>query len=335
MVIGHPGSLRARVETYFADLAQHVECFEPIADGHAGRSFALHLCDPGGLRRPFVLKLGPPGVRRSGSADIYRQSALLNALSGTALPVPAIRWACDRDEPLGAPFVVMERLPGRSFIVWEPHPSLIEGDGGATVWRQAAELLAILHDIDFRDHLEGWERPTGWPDEIVRWTGLARHSHDASRRERLMVLGDRLRTSMPADEAVGLVHGDFQPGNILYDGGKATGLIDWDLAAIGPQGVDVGWLMMMADAAAWHPAFRPVAPVPKEELLDIYKNRGGPAHTHARWHQAFAHLRMGSIAGLNLKLHRNGTRVDPIWEKFELSIPALIDAAFDMLRNEI
>src|SRR5690606_27830553 len=119
---------------------------------------------------------------------------------------------------------------------------------------------ATLHDIDFRDRLEGWEEPTGWLEELARWTGLARHSHDASRRERLTALGDRLRASMPADEPVGLVHGDFQPGNILYDRGAATGVIDWDLAAIGPQGIDVGWLMMIADAAAWHPAFRPVAP---------------------------------------------------------------------------
>jgi aminoglycoside phosphotransferase (APT) family kinase protein len=331
----HPEALRARVETYFADLAQHVELFEPIADGHAGRSFALDLCGPGGARRRFVLKLGPAGVRRSGSTDIYRQSTLLNALSGTALPVPAIRWACDRDEPLGAPFVVMERLAGRSFIVWDPHPSLIEGDRGEAVWRQAAELLATLHDIDFLDHLEGWERPTGWPDEIARWTDLARHSQDASRRERIIALGDRLRALMPADEPVGLVHGDFQPGNILYASGKATGVIDWDLAAIGPQGIDVGWLMVMADAAAWHPAFRPAVPLSKDELLGIYRSRGGPAHANARWYQAFAHLRLGSIAGLNLKLHRNGTRVDPIWEKFELSMPSLIDAAFDMLRGEI
>jgi aminoglycoside phosphotransferase (APT) family kinase protein len=33
----------------------------------------------------------------------------------------------------------------------------------------------------------------------------------------------------------------------LYVDGKANAFIDWELASIGAQGLDVGWLMMLAD----------------------------------------------------------------------------------------
>ena len=39
------------------------------------------------------------------------------------MPVPAVPWASPDDDVLGTPFIVMERLPGRVFLVWEPHSS--------------------------------------------------------------------------------------------------------------------------------------------------------------------------------------------------------------------
>lgn len=38
-----------------------------------------------------------------------------------------------------------------------------------------------------------------------------------------------------------LTHGDFQSGNVVWDGGALTGVIDWEGVARGPAGYDVGW----------------------------------------------------------------------------------------------
>jgi len=105
-----------------------------------------------------------------------------------------------------------------------------------------------------------------------------------------------LASCRPDEAPVGLVHGDFQPGNILYANGRAGGLVDWELAAIGAQGLDLGWMLMMIDAEAWHPGWRPVAPISASDLIETYREAGGPAFLNMEWYQALAHYRLGSIA---------------------------------------
>ena len=140
-----------------------------------------------------------------------------------------------------------------------------------------------------------------------------------------------MRQSTPTPRAPGLIHGDFQPGNVLFHEGRLSGVIDWDLAAIAPQGIDVGWLLMMADPECWAEGWQPTAPASRADLLEAYWNAGGPERAHLGWFQAFAHFRLGAIAGLNLKLHRDGRRRDPIWEKFAPSIPLLLRQGKDLL----
>ena len=83
-----------------------------MEDGHAGLTFGFEVASPDGERLGrYILKLGPAGVPRRGSTDVYRQAGLLRALHGAGLPVPRIAWASPEEQPLGAPFIVMERLP--------------------------------------------------------------------------------------------------------------------------------------------------------------------------------------------------------------------------------
>jgi aminoglycoside phosphotransferase (APT) family kinase protein len=40
----------------------------------------------------------------------------------------------------------------------------------------------------------------------------------------------------------GLVHIDYQPGNILWDGKQISAILDWEEAALGDPGIDVAYL---------------------------------------------------------------------------------------------
>jgi aminoglycoside phosphotransferase (APT) family kinase protein len=312
-----------------------VEGLARMADGHAGHTFGLDLRDQSGELGRYILKMGPPGVPRRGSADIFRQTPLLKALHAQGLAVPDICWSSADEDVLGAPFIVMSRLPGRSLILWEPDPSFLEDRLALPeLWLAGARALAQIHQVRHETVLAGWEAPTTLLAELDRWTSLVRHSEDGEWQRLLHTLDGALRDTKPQDDPVGLVHGDFQPGNILFYNGRIAGIIDWDLAAIGPQGMDVGWYLMMADAESWHPGWRPVTRAPKDELLRAYGDAGGPALQNTAWYQAFAHFRFCAIAGLNLKLHRNGKRDDPMWEKFALSVPFLLDAALDILSKK-
>jgi aminoglycoside phosphotransferase (APT) family kinase protein len=307
-----------------------------MEDGHAGLTFGFDVVsDDGGTLGRYILKLGPAGVPRRGSTDVYRQAALLRALHAAGLPVPRIAWASSEEEPLGAPYIVMERLPGRVFVIWEPHASFdLATDAVRALWFQAIRALGAFHALDWTRALADWESPYTLESELERWNKLLRHAPEP----RWLEAGQRLHAALvaqrPAEAPIGLVHGDFQPGNVLYDDGRMTGVIDWDLAGIGAQGIDVGWIFMMIDPASWAEGWKPIAPITRSEVLDAYRAAGGTAFADLDWFQAFAQFRLGAIACLNVKLNRDGRRPDLLWERFAPSISTLFARAQALLAGD-
>jgi aminoglycoside phosphotransferase (APT) family kinase protein len=305
-----------------------------MEDGHAGLTFGFDVASPEGesLGR-YILKLGPPGVPRRGSTDVYRQAQLLSALHTAGLPVPRIAWASSsEDGPLGAPFIVMERLPGRVFVIWEPHASFdLDTETVRSLWFQCIRALGAFHALDWTTALKDWETPYTLDSELVRWNKLLRHAPEPQWLEAGQRLHAALVAQKPDEAPIGLVHGDYQPGNVLYDDGRLHGVIDWDLAGIGAQGIDVGWIMMMIDQAAWAEGWKPIAPITRDEVLSTYRAAGGTAFHDLDWFQAFAQFRLGAIACLNVKLNRDGRRPDLLWERFAPSISTLFARAEALL----
>jgi len=304
-----------------------------MEDGHAGLTFGFDVTNDASERLgSYVLKLAPAGVARRGNTDVYRQAPLLRSLAKAGMPVPAVPWASPSEELLGTPFIIMEWLPGRIFFVWQPHGSFPrETSALRALWLQAAQMLARLHQVNWQAVLADWERPRPLHDELNTWAPLLRHAETAALRDAGLELHRLLTAHVPDEHPIGVVHGDFQPGNILYVDGKAGAIIDWELASIGAQGLDVGWLMMLADGLAWPSTCRPVAPLSCTDLLDEYRHAGGPALANVDWHQALAQFRLGSIACLNVKLHRSGKRPDCFWESMEPAISVLFARGIELV----
>lgn len=336
------GAEAGRVSSLSSRLARLIETecgagsgvanLRPMEDGHAGLTFGFDVVkdsvEPLGS---YVLKLAPIGIARRGNTDVYRQAPLLRGLKIAGIPVPGVRWASPHEDLLGTPFIIMDHLPGRIFLVWEPHSSFPrETPQLRAIWLQAAQMLARLHQVDWQTDLPDWERPRALKDELNAWTPLLRHAQTPAWATAGIELHGLLAAHMPDAHPIGVVHGDFQPGNILYVDGRPGALIDWELASIGSQGLDVGWLLMMSDDLAWHPTCRPVAPVSREHLVDAYGQAGGRALFNVDWYQALAHFRMGAIACLNVKLHRTGKRPDRFWESFAPSISVLFARGIEL-----
>lgn len=304
-----------------------------MEDGHAGLTFGFEVVSPAGeVLGRYILKLGPAGVPRRGSTDVYRQAPLLRALHAAGLPVPRIAWASSEEAPLGAPYIVMERLPGRVFVIWEPHASFdLSTEAVRALWFPAIRALGAFHALDWSQALADWEAPYTLESELVRWNKLLRHAPEPQWLEAGQRVHAALAASRPGESPIGLVHGDYQPGNVLYDNGRMHGVIDWDLAGIGAQGIDVGWMMMMIDQAAWADGWKPIAPITRDEVLSAYREGGGTAFENLDWFQAFAQFRLGAIACLNVKLNRDGRRPDLLWERFAPSISTLFARAEALL----
>lgn len=298
------------------------------SDGHAGLTFLFEVADSAGAETGYVIKLPPKGVRRHGNTDVYRQAPLLRALHAAGVPVPAVPWAYDDNPWFEVPFIVMERLPGRVFFIWDP-PAVFARTAAVAepLWEQCAHALARIHQFDWRTHLPHWEQPEALPEQITRWERIYAQAPEPAWSAAAADTERALLASLPDGLPIGLFHGDYQPGNVLYHAGRLTGIIDWEISGIGAHLLDIGWLMMAADQANWTPVYHPIHPLPPARLRALYEAAMGRSYAEIPWYQALAGYRLACIACLNVKLHRKGQRHDPAWEKIGLSIMPMFNRA--------
>lgn len=310
---------------------------EPMLGGHAGLTFGFEVFEGDGAHvgqqlGGYIIKLAPKGVRREGNTDVYRTAPLLNALFEEGLPVPHVPFASPNEDEFEVPYVVMEKLEGREFFIWEPHESFdLSPDKVAPYWRNLAEVLPRIHKVDWQSKLPNWEGPRPLEQEITRWEKIYAKAPDPE----WIGLADKVRIqllkTMPAESLTGVVHGDYQPGNALYKEGRLKGIIDWELVRIGAVLQDIGWLMFCADSAFWTDNIKPCVPVMPEELADIYQGGMEQSFADIRWYQALAAYQLGSIACLNVRLHRKKQRIDPMWEEFAQTIPQFFSEALKLI----
>ena len=305
-----------------------------VSDGHAGLTFLFSVTTRGGDAQPFVIKMPPKGVRYRDNTDVYRQAVLLRALHAAGFAVPEVAFAYQDNAWFETPFMVMRRLAGRVFFVWAPHASFSRDKREVVnIWQQCLEQLPRIHQFDWQKHLADWSVPRPLSDDVARWRKIYSQAPEPAWYRAAEDVESRLADSLTADHSgpQGLFHGDYQPGNILYQAGRLEGIIDWELAGIGAQLIDVGWLMMLGDEGSWIDEWRPLYAPSPDVTRRVYEKQMGQHFPHLAWYQAFASYRLGSIACLNVKLHRRGQRSDPVWEKMGLIIPHLFRRAAALL----
>jgi len=173
----------------------------------------------------------------------------------TDVPVPAVRWIEPTGEVLGTPFFLMDRIDG---LVPRDVLPYNFGDNwlfDATPEEQrrlqdaSVKVVADLHAIPDAGRTFAFLDPKQ-PGETALVRNLARTRAwyefavpDIGRSpiaERALTwLTEHLPTT---DEAV-LCWGDARIGNVLYRDFEPVGVLDWEMASIGPRELDVSWMV--------------------------------------------------------------------------------------------
>lgn len=296
--------------------------------GNAGLSFGFRVRHDGGSER-LVVRLSPPGVRRSGNTDVLRQVPLVTALAERGVAVAPVVWSSDDPAWFGTDAMVQPYLDAHPVPMHRPQQV-----DATSYLRQAVEALAPLHDVDHRDALPGWEEERTTADEVAFWGRLLERSPDPAWVEAGRRLGHDLVATDPGGHRVGVFHGDFQTHNVLYDdAGTLAAVIDWEIAGIGMVGLDLGWLSMMTDPGCWHAERREVLATVADpaDLLRWYEDATGQALPSFDWYRALACFRYGAIAAFNLYLHVSGKRVDAVSELMGGGVPTLFSTGRSLL----
>ncbi len=195
------------------------------------------------LRRPPVKV--PPGRNKT----MLREFRVLNALNGTDVPHPEAYAVCDDTEVLGAAFYLMSEIDGWSPMNTDGWPAPFDTDLDARfgLGIQLVDGPARLARVDWRARgLEGFGKPENFHDrQVDRWLA---HLDAIKFRELpgLDVASEWLRNHKPSRWEPGIIHGDYQFANAMFNhGAPATlaAMVDWEMSTVGDPLLDLGWVM--------------------------------------------------------------------------------------------
>lgn len=175
--------------------------------------------------------------------DRKREFAVLKALEATPVPAPKAHWMDHDGHWLGAPSLVMNRMPGRcEYMVLNGTWPL---DARLKLARSFTELMANIHAVDWRANgLDAvLDVPTDSPSrvELAHWDAEYRRVQLEPHPELDYILA-WLGLNAPKAQAIVLVHGDFKPGNALIEGEHISAKLDWETAHLGDPLEDLGWV---------------------------------------------------------------------------------------------
>ncbi|GAA0235079.1 phosphotransferase family protein [Cryptosporangium japonicum] len=263
-----------------------------IAGGHSNLTYRVN--DRYVLRRP------PRGHVLPSAHDVGREHRVIRALEPTPVPVPHSFGLCEDTAVLGAPFYVMDLVPG-TVVAGRDDGAAYPADARGPACRDLVGVLAAVHDVDV-DAVglgELGRRAEYGARQLRRW----RRQFHAAARELPLVdeVHDRLAAAIPPQRRTGLVHGDYRPGNVLLAAdGHVTAVLDWELATLGDTMADLGWLTAtwcepgeeeLIESPAANPGF-----VRRDELIAEYHHRTGSDVSDIGWYQAFALWKLACIA---------------------------------------
>jgi aminoglycoside phosphotransferase (APT) family kinase protein len=232
---------------------------EALADAHDVRIDALTRVFGGNARTAFSFELGfrQDGVQRSlacvllqhapgrqVSTDVAQEFRALRALDGATALFPAAIASDSAGRIMGAPSIVLQRLPGKTNAVEflkSEDPAV-----AASLVDQLAQAVARLHSVPidaaaFDPALRGLSAREVALRQVTAW----RDTFLAQRMEPLPALlsvFEWLCRHLPQPDRLCLVHGDVRPGNFLYEGKQLTGLLDWEMAHPGDPTEDLAWI---------------------------------------------------------------------------------------------
>jgi aminoglycoside phosphotransferase (APT) family kinase protein len=233
----------------------------------------------------YVVRKLPKPASNAAHA-IAREARVLRALQGREVTLPRWRVSCDDPDVIGTPFYVMDYQPGRVF-----HDPLLPGLPAAeraAVYDAMNDALARIHRVVYeRAGLADFGRPQGFITRQVHLWSKQVAASGLDQGPEITALVQWLEAQAPPDDEVGITHGDYRLGNLIFaeDAPAVVAVLDWELATIGHPLSDLAFNCV----PYYLPAEHPVSPglcgadlralgIPSEgEYVQAYARRIGRA----------------------------------------------------------
>lgn len=250
----------------------------------------------------YVLRKQPAGQLLPSAHAIDREYRVIEALSGTDVPVPRPLLFCEDRTVIGTPFYLMECLKGRVF--WSARLPEIERDARRAIYDGMVDALARLHRVDWNavgladygKHQDYYAR------QIGRWTKQWNSSRTRD-NEAIDRLAEWLPRNIPQGNGTAIVHGDFRLDNMVFHASepRVIGILDWELSTLGDPTADIAYncIPYITDPLVLRGLrgsdFAELGLPSHRDYVQAYLRRNPLEHPIQPFHYAFALFRLGVI----------------------------------------
>lgn len=262
----------------------------------------------GAQSRTLVVRRQPTDLEVVLGSSLELQGRMMAALDRLkAVPVP--EWIGMELDPsvLGNPFLIMGRVDGQSATQNPNYNSvgwladMSPAQRGAT-WRNAIQAFALLSKVDWeKDGFAFLARSEWGKPGLDQYLGHIEAWYRGCRKGRVMPYVDSaidyIRAHEPKHTTTNVLWGDSTPSNVMFTpDGKVSGLIDWELAALGPSELDLAWWLYFDDLFSRRFGVPRLDGLPtRDESIAIWEAAVGHKAQHLDYYDVVVALRMALV----------------------------------------
>jgi aminoglycoside phosphotransferase (APT) family kinase protein len=317
--------------------------FELIAGGRSNLTFRV----TDAVGSTYALRRPPTSHVLPTAHDMVREHTIIEALFPLGIPVAKPLGLCVDPEVNERPFYVMEFVDGAILRDRAQAESTFDVATRAAIGDNMAATLAQLHDVDVdQAGLGDLARHDGYIErQLRRWRGQFEQmkvegvDHETVIEE----VGDELARSIPVQQRVTVVHGDYRLDNTVLDHeGKVRAILDWEICTLGDPMADLGillcyWSEPGDTTAALLGAAPTTAPgfATRDQVLNAYARHTSLDVSHVAYYQAFGYWKLACILqGVFARYRAGATAGDQgSVEEFPAHIAMLAETAKQTLEN--
>ena len=327
----------ARLAAYLATAAPALSGpirVEQFPQGYSNLTYLLRI---GG--REVVLRRPPFGVGKGSAHDMAREYRTLAGVSRVYPRVPRPLVYCADETVLGAPFYLMERVPG---VILRARPPAGLALPPATMRRLAEatiDNLAAIHALDYEAAgLGAPGHPAGYAERQVQgWTARYARARTDDIPE-IEQAAAWLAAHIPPEAPPALLHNDYKYDNLVLDPAdlpRIRAVLGWEMATLGDPLMDLGttlgyWVQAGDPPELQAMRFGPTTlpgNLTRAELVQRYAQAGGRDVGNIGFYYVYGLFKIAVIAQQIYARYRQGVTHDARFAGLLPAIQALGRAA--------
>lgn len=289
-----------------------------LSAGHSNETYLVEGLDE-------VLRMPPSEEGLLPPYDMVRQHRVLSAVAACApqVPLPPMLELCADPEVLGDPFFLMGKVSGEAFEYAVPDWLASDPTEGAErVCRQWFDALIGLHAMPASAMPAGGRSVQ---EEAQHWLDVA---SGADSMPALIAVLEDLTSRPPGTSGPPTpVHGDPKHGNCLWDQGRLTSLLDWEMAQVSEPLLDLGYVLMFHDqgeASLANAGFELPGWWTPERMVAEWEMGTGRTAVDVQRYAVLGQAKVAAIISVGAHLFASGRIADPRFQAFGAVLPAYV-----------